>query len=256
MTHIDDGTLQAFLDDELAPRDRANAAEHLLGCPRCQAEKDELVRAHSVFSDAVAILDVEAPRRAAPVAGSGGSGGAPVPGKAARPRFSGGPFIKAASLILLLAAAASAAVPGSPVREWIVRAIEPAPVEEPAPVVEPAPAPAPAPAPVPAGVSLAADQRVDVILSGLEDAAIRLVETAGERVTVSALGARTDPSFRTAVGTLEVRDGVGGEIIVEWPASLMTARLVVDGELYAEKADGALRIHVPAEMVEGARIWP
>lgn len=248
MRHLDDGTLQAFLDDELRPKDRADAAEHLLGCPQCQDTKDELVRAHSVFSEAVSVLDVDAPVRTAPAAATSRTGVG----------FRGGAFVKAASLILLLAAAASAAVPGSPVREWIVRAVEPAPVEEPAPTVEPAPEPAPAPAvpAAPAGVSLAA-RPMDIVVTGLENATLRLVETDGESViTVSALGATTDPSFRTGAGTLEVRDGVGGEITVEWPASLETARLVVDGELYAEKAAGELVIHVPAETVEGARIWP
>ncbi|MGK7312442.1 MAG: anti-sigma factor family protein [Candidatus Longimicrobiales bacterium M2_2A_002] len=242
MNHLDDGTLQAFLDDELPPQERASAAEHLLACPQCQDTKDELVRAHSVFSEAVSVLDVDPPGRAAPAT------------RRAGPGRRGGPFVKAAILILLVAAAASAAVPGSPVREWIVRAVEPAPAEAPAPAVEPEPEPAPAP--VPARVSLAAGQPVAVLLTGMEGSTLRLVETEGERVTVSAVGAETDPSFRTATGTLEVHDGVGGEITVEWPTSLETARLVVNGELYAEKAAGALRIRVPAETVEGVHIWP
>ena len=246
MNHLNDGTLQAFLDDELPPQERASAAEHLLACPRCQDTKDELVRAHSVFSEAISVLDVDPPGRAAPVAATRGSGAG----------LRGGSFVKAAILILVVAAAASAAVPGSPVREWIVRAVEPAPVEAPAPTVEPAPAPEPTPAPVPAGVSLAAGQPVAVVLTGMQGSTLRLVETEGERVTVSTAGAETDPSFRTAAGTLEVHDGVGGEITVEWPTSLETARLVVNGELYAEKAAGQLRIRVPAETVEGVHIWP
>lgn len=245
MNHLDDGTLQAFLDDELPPQERASAAEHLLECPQCQGTKEDLVRAHSVFSDAVSVLDVDAPGRMTSVTAATGPG----------TRFGAGAFVRAASLILLVAAAASAAVPGSPVREWIVRAVEPAPVEEPVPVAEPAPDPVPAPAPAPAGVSLA-PRPVDVVLTGLEGSSIRLVETEGGRVTVSARGGETDPSFRTAAGRVEVRDGTGGEVTVEWPASLGTARLVVDGELYAEKVGGELRIHVPAETVEGARIWP
>ena len=244
MTHLDDGTLQAFLDDELPPKDRASAAEHLLGCPRCQAEKDGLVRAHSVFSEAVSVLDVDAPDRVAPAAAAAGTD---------RPGFRGGSLIKAASLVLLVAAAASAAVPGSPVREWLVRAVEPAPAEGPASTAEPASEPVPDPAP--AGVSLAGAQPVDVVLTGLDGSTVRLVETDGQRVTVAVLGAETDPVFRTATGRLEVRDGVGGEVTVEWPATLATARLLVDGEVYAEKADGQLRIRVPAERVEGARIW-
>lgn len=244
MKHLDDGTLQAFLDDELRPGDRADAAEHLLGCRRCQTAKDELVRAHSAFSEAVSLLDVD-PAGSAPAAAG------------RRISLGGAAFVKAASLVLLLSAAASAAVPGSPVREWIERTVRPEPAAEAAPRLEVetvAPAPAPLP-PAPAGVSLPARGAVDVVLSGLRGSTIRLVETDGRNVAVSTLGAETDPAFRTSAGRIEVRDGVGGEVTVEMPRSLRTGRLVVDGELYAECESGALRVHVPAETVGGARIW-
>lgn len=241
MNHLDDGTLQAFLDDELPPQERANAAEHLLSCRRCRTAKDELVRAHSVFSEAVSVLDVDAPARSAPVG----------PGR--RFRVSG-LVVKAASLTLLLAAAASAAVPGSPVRAWIARTVNPEPGAGEVPVMETV-EPAPAPAPVPAGVSLAATGDVQIVLTALEGSTVRLVETDGERVTVSTVGADTDPAFRTAPHRIEVRGAVGGEITVELPRSLETARLVVDGRVYAEKAAGELRVRVPAETVKGTRIW-
>ena len=237
-THLDDGTLQAFLDDELRPGDRADAAEHLLACRQCRAAKDDLAQAHAVFAEAVSVLDREAPSAAAPPA---------------RPKTGvAGSLVKAASLVLLVAAAASAAVPGSPVREWLVRTVEPTP-EAP---VEPASTPEPAAAPVPAGVSLPAAQPVDVVLQGLTDVTIRLVETEGGGVSVFAVGAESDPVFETAPGAIRARDGTGGRITVEWPASLTGARLLVDGELHAEKVDGELRVHVPAERVEGAIIWP
>ena len=245
MKHLDEGTLQAFLDDELGSEQRADAAEHLLGCPTCRAAKDELSRAHTVFSEAVSVLDVDAPSETAR-------------GNGRQVAALGGPFVKAASLTLLLAAAASAAVPGSPVRQWIVEVVESPPVEESAPEpVEPAPEPVaePVPQPVPAGVSVSAAGPVDVALADLEGTTVRLVETAGTRVTVSVLGAETDPVFEMAAGTIRVRDAVGGEVIVEWPASLVTGRLVVDGKLWAAKDESGLRIHVPAETVEGDRVW-
>ncbi|MDX1673915.1 MAG: zf-HC2 domain-containing protein [Longimicrobiales bacterium] len=244
-SHLDDGTLQAFLDDELPPGERADAAEHLLACRRCRTTKDELAQAHAAFSEAVSVLDVEAPAATAPPAGR-------------RPGVAGS-LIKAASLVLLVAAAASAAVPGSPVREWIVRAVEPTPeaVTEPAPAPTPTPTPEPAPAPIPVGVSLLSTQQpVDVVLRGLTDVRVRLLETGRSGVSVSAVGADSDPVFETSPGSIRVRDGVGGELTVEWSASLDTARLLVDGELYAEKVDGELRVHVPADRVEGAHIWP
>ena len=228
MSHLDDGTLQAFLDDELPTAERADAAEHLLGCERCRAAKDDLAQAHAAFAEAVAVLDVD-PGRPAPVSG---------------PRIRR-PVIRAAVLVLLLAAAASAAVPGSPVRTWILEREPEAPPAAPESEVEPAPTPA-----APAGVSVT-DSAVDIMVTGLEGVSLRLVETDGSRVTVTAAGGSSDPKFKT----IEVQDGVGGELTIEWPASLDRARLVVDGRVYAEKADGALRVHEPAEAVEGGRIW-
>lgn len=238
MKHLDDGTLQAFLDDELRPDERAEAAEHLLGCPRCRGAKDELAQAHAVFSEAVSVLDVEAPDRDPPAE-------IRKTGTAARS------FARAAGLVLLLAAAAAAAVPGSPVREWIRGTADEEPVEAPAPEAVP-----PDPASVtPVGVSLDAAQPVDVILTGLERTTVRLVKGTGEGVRVTAVGADTDPAFRTATGTIEVRDGVGGEIHVRWPTSLETARLVVNGELYAEQTGQELRVHVPAQAADGTGTW-
>lgn len=242
MNHLDDGTLQAFLDDELAPEERAGVAEHVLVCDDCRASKEELVQATATFSEKVAILDVAAPSVSQ----------APARGRSGLP---GGTFVKAASLTLLLAAAASAAVPGSPVRQWIDRAVEPETVRETTPVASEPELSPPAPAPLPAGVALVPTGPMEIVLTGLEGSTIRLVETDGPSVVVSAVGAAADPVFHTAPGTIGVRGGEGGEVTVELPRSMVSARLMVDGRLYAEKVAGQLEIHVPAETAEGVRIW-
>jgi anti-sigma factor RsiW len=240
MNHLEEGTLQAFLDDELKPRQRADVAEHLMGCRECRRVKEELVRARSVFSEAVSLLDVDAPGEAAPRRSLGAGGGA---------------FVKAAGLTLLLAAAASAAVPGSPVREWLVRTVQPEPAQE-APVLEAVqPAPEPARASLPAGVSLPASSPVDVVIDRPDGTTIRLVETEGANVAVSALGTERDPAFSTAAGRIEVRGAVGGEITVAVPPTNAPFRLVVDGEVYAARATGALTVGVRAETVDGALVW-
>lgn len=136
MTHLDEGTIQAFLDDELPSRERAAAAAHLVRCDACRRSHDELSRVAATFATGIAALDV-----APPVART--------PGLAAprRLRLLTPSLARAAGLVLLLAAAASAAVPGSPVRQWL--AGDPEPVPEPAateattgPAVRP-PSPAP-----------------------------------------------------------------------------------------------------------------
>jgi TonB family protein len=114
MTHREEGDIQAFLDDQLVGRERADVAEHLTTCAECRSVHDELRQAKALFSAQVRVLDVDPPRVRMP---------APV----AR-RWPGltGSLARAAVLILLLAAAAAAAavVPG-PVRDWVARALAP-----------------------------------------------------------------------------------------------------------------------------------
>lgn len=243
MKHLDDGTLQAFLDHELTSGERASAAEHILACDDCREVRDDLARANAVFAEAMAAVDVAAPERAAPTARDGGGLG-----------LGAGSLVKAAGLVLLVAAAASAAVPGSPVRQWITGAVEPAPVVEPTVrEIEPVEVDAPVDAP-PAGVSFAPGDDVEIVITGMEDATIRLVETDGRDVTVAARGATTDPTFSTGSGVIEIRGGVGGVLTIQLPRSLRSARLLVDGELYAEKEAGALHLRVPADS-DGAHVW-
>ena len=241
MNHLDDGTLQGFLDGELPSRERAAAAEHLMACEAYQAVRDELVQANAVVAEAMAVLDGAVPERSAP-----------MPAASGRRWLGSGSLLKAASLTLLLAAAASAAVPGSPVREWIVRAIAPEAPEATAPVAE---VPEAAPELMPMGVSMLPDGAVEVAVTDLDGATLRLVETDGESAGVSVLGAEVDPVFRTAPGRIEVRGGVGGVVTIELPRSLASARVVVDGEVYAVKEAGELRLEVPGETAAGAVVW-
>lgn len=247
MMHLDDGTLQAFLDDELPPEERAPVAEHLLACQRCNDGAEELTRANALFSRSISVLDV-APPATRPAGGT----------LRRRARVGTSSFVKAAGLVLAVAAAASAAVPGSPVREWVAQVV--APMERETGAVEAPPAPvaaAPAPAPVPAGVSISpAAGRMLVSLSGLRETVIRLGPAAGPQASISVLGAERDPVFQTSAGRVQVRDGLGGEVRVWLPLAVEGARLEVDGELYAEVRGGSLQLHVPGETVDGEISWP
>lgn len=241
MTHLDDGTLQSFLDDELPPGERAEAAEHLLACSRCRAAQEELLRAHALFSHSVAVLDVE-------------PAFSPTRRSGSRARRGTSSVVKAAGLILALAAAASAAVPGSPVRAWIESAIEPEAPAAPTPAPDRTPALAPTELPAPAGVSLSADGPVVVALVGVEGTAILLEASDGASASVSARGCVRDPVFRTGRDRIEVREAAGGQVRVRLPAR-SGARLEVNGRLYAEARQGALRVHVPGDTIDGAIVW-
>lgn len=245
MTHLEDGTLQAFLDDELPPVERARVAEHLLACERCNGSYEDLTQANALFSQSVSLLDV-APPSMRPAGGT------------LRRRAPAGTssLVKAAGLVLALAAGAAAAVPGSPVREWVSQLVasgepSPAPVEE-----ATAPGSVRAPASAPAGVSISpAAGRVLVSLSNLERTVVRLGAAAGTQASISVLAAERDPVFRAGAGRVEVRDGVGGEVRVWLPLTVDGARLEVDGKLYADVLDGALRLHVPADTADGEIVW-
>lgn len=117
MTHLDDGTLQAFLDDELAPDDRASVAEHLLACDRCQAAHEAVSRASALFTQSASVLDVAPATHVRARARRQGRRSEGHPSGRARARTSA--VMKAAVLVIAVAAAASAAVPGSPVHEWV-----------------------------------------------------------------------------------------------------------------------------------------
>lgn len=245
MTHLDEGTLQAFLDDELPVRDRAGAAEHLLACAWCRAAVDALKAANARLAEALAELDVPAPAAAPP--------------SVVRRRFGFGgvSLLRAAVLVLLVAAAASATVPGSPVREWIAEAVRAAPaaVDAPSPVPEVVRAPAAEAPSAPVGVALSEAREVEVLVSGLEDAAIRLLRSDAAGVSVSAAGAVRDPVFRIGTDRIEVIGGAGGELVVEVPRGARLVRLVVDGRRYAEVVRGTLHVLEPGEEDGEGVVW-
>lgn len=247
MAHLDDGALQAYLDGEITGRDRAATAEHLLTCGECRGRLDALKRANQRLTSALAALDVaapaEAPRRPLSARSRLGVGGWSV--------------VRAAVLVLVLAAAASASVPGSPVREWIAQVVRPAgPAAEMAPATPPeAPAPAPSPAVEPAGISVPGLRDMDVVVTGLEGATIRLVRSGAPGLSVSARGGERDPLFRMGTGRIEVVGGVGGELRIEMPGSGGGLRLFVDGRPYAQFADEVLRLSEPAEREGDDVVW-
>jgi TonB family protein len=113
MKHRAEGEIQAFLDDHLVGPERAAMAKHLVSCAECRTVHEELRRAKLLFSEKIGAVDLEPPR-------------ATMPAHAARtPAWGTGSLAKAAVLVLLLAGAASAVVPGSPVREWVGHLLAP-----------------------------------------------------------------------------------------------------------------------------------
>lgn len=237
MAHIEEGMLQAYLDDEVGARAEIDA--HLSACATCTAELNRLRTAAGVFSAAWQEADVPAPALPAFVAVRRG-----LPRTARLGERVRAPFARAAMFIVGFAAVASAAIPGSPVRAWIGSALRSVGVLETppatiAPVVSDTPASAGA---VNQGDDAAAlavepvDGRASVILTNVAaDANVRVRIVAGDRVLVQATGAAARARFRTGPGRIEMIGVGGGEVVVEMPANVTVARVEADGRVLFEK---------------------
>jgi hypothetical protein len=115
MEHPDKGLIQALLDREVVGTEADGLRAHLAACEPCRAASESLEEASRTAARALLHVDLEprlersrsrvlARRRAAPPRVAGHSISLP----------------KAASIALLLTGAAATALPGSPVRRWVV----------------------------------------------------------------------------------------------------------------------------------------
>ncbi|HYH79659.1 MAG TPA: zf-HC2 domain-containing protein [Longimicrobium sp.] len=243
--HLGEGTLQALLDGELAPPDRAAAEAHLGACPACAAELREMRTVNERAAGLLARTDVPAPVAQAQMA---------MRARRMRPARFGGmrqALLRAAVLVMGVAGVAAAAVPGSPVREWIAETILPRPKQAAAPTLRPAPAPAPAPAPeaAPAGVSIRPEKgSVRVVLTGASprlEIVARLVD--GDRAGVVARGpAAAGARFRTSPGRIEVLGARDGSVEVQLPRGADRASVEVNGRVYVAKQGESLVLLPPA----------
>ena len=226
--HPSEGELQAFLDGELPADERARVAAHLAECGDCRAELAQLRAAGEIFSAAVHRIDtvtaaaVTAAHTAVLHRAGSRRSGRPalqiLPPSGARAVAVRRAFLRAAVLVLLVAGAASAAVPGSPIRRFLVGlwhetthlfGVRPAAPPPPARIrVAPAPRPAPS---LPSGVSVLPENgRVSVVVQGAAPGLrvhVRVLDT--DRASVEADGPATSAHFRTGPGRIEVRARYG-----------------------------------------------
>lgn len=264
MTHVSEGTLQAFLDGELPDRERAEVMRHLAGCADCAAELEVLRAAACDLSAALGWLDTPAPTATAlasvrqvssiPRIGPRFGFSDRAAGVAASTRRA---LVRAAMLVLGLAAAASAAIPGSPIRDWLMDtwqrvagddtvAVPTAPAMDPA--VAPA-APATASAERMAGISiLPRDGEIRIVLESPAHSSpiyVRLID--GSTASVFTNGDPGAASFRTAPGRITVANAGPEGVRVDLPRGAAAALLTVDGHAFAVKDADSLRAIAPAE---------
>jgi len=244
--HLGEGTLQALLDGALPPDERPAAEAHLAACGECAAAARELRGLNERASALLATGDVPAPVAQAQMSLR--------TRRATRDRWTGArqALLRAAILVLGLAGVAAAAVPGSPVREWIQQNVLPQrkPVRQ--PTVRQATQPPARQEASPAsasGVSIRPDAGgVRVVLTG---ASPRLRVTArlvdADRAGVLARGrAAQGARFRTAPGRIEVVNAGAGEIEIDIPRAAAEATVEVNGRVYVAKDGDSLRVLAPA----------
>lgn len=243
MMHLDEGRLQAYLDSELQLDDRRRVDRHLAACDACREALSGLRSLSSHFAGAVARLDY-APRSRQHAIG--------WPRTRAL-RDARRVLPRAAALLLFTGAAASAAIPGSPMRGWLSELAEPAPPSiEAAATHEPeAVTPTAADTPVEAGVSVeTADGAVRIVLREAgEDVSVRASFVAGSRAGVYAADAGDSIRFQTGAGRIEVVNAQGA-LRIELPLDAATATVVVNGREVLKKQDG--RLDVPLRSAGGA----
>ncbi len=241
MKHLDEGTLQALADGELAGGERRAAEAHLAGCGACAAELAALRADHATLGAALARADVAPPTAAAQMSLRRRRAAAQWAAEGRRA------LLRAAMLVVALGGVAFAAVPGSPLRGWIAGGKPPAPARPEVPALKPRTAPAPgAPAPA-AGVSILPDGgAVRVVLNGAaRGLVVRTRLTSSELVEVSATGAAAGARFRTAPGRIEVLGAGAGEIRIALPRGADAAVVEVDGRVYVAKEGAELRVTPP-----------
>lgn len=233
LQHVDEGELQSLIDGELdAPAaDRVEA--HLTECGACRAEVDSLQQASMALSGALRELD--RPAVAVP----------PFRAPAARPAAMAGGWgalPRAAVLVLGLAGAASAAIPGSPVRAWVESLAGERAAETPAAVAE-GPGPERAIAGPEAGVSVAPEAgTVRVVLNDVAaDVLVTAVLTDGPRAGVYATGAAAEARFTTGRGRIDAVGAASGTLRVEIPRDAVSATVIVNGRTYVVKDGDRLR---------------
>jgi hypothetical protein len=224
MTHIEDGILRAYLDEELDPERERGAATHLATCHACATRLAYVQRMGAIVGRRLAMLDAPAPVRAAwprvkrRLADEGRRGRS-------------APIARAAGLVLLLGGGAAAALlPGSPLRRADV---------------------ADAPA-APSGLTAEAPAQAGVRPQSGRDRVRFVVEApAGTEVVVelvpetSGIFAHPGSSFSSAGE--EIRAVVSeGPIRVEMSTRLVDARLEINGRDVLGVRNGRV-VHAPAD---------
>ncbi len=234
MDHLTDGRLQAYLDAELPGGEAAEVAEHLMACTDCRVRLGELRLAGEAFRRALSDLDEGfdlGDRLASTVATASRS-------RTPRP-FSGftgsGALWRAAVLVLAVAGAAAAVVPGSPLRELIDRLVSSGSETQRVETVAPATQRGLEPTPAIGSITVTpVDGQVAVHVRRFADGStVRVRFGPDPSVRAKLLSGLSGARFSVGPGTLFVignGSAIAGDILIELPRGLQFATVDVDGK--------------------------
>jgi anti-sigma factor RsiW len=223
--HPNDATLLALIHGELDDEAAATVQAHVADCAVCQATEAGLRRVDIEITGLLRALDHPAPTLSPPAA-------------RARPRFRHTAL--AASLALLLAGAAAAAVPGTALNRWIRSRLDGAPPTAPR-AASPLPAPAGSvPAQAAAGIEIPAPRTLIVSFAAPETDGMLTVTVAD----------RADATFQAYGGEVAYQVGDGRIAVdnrrparrytLEVPAALGRLTVLVAGRRAFDSGDHAL----------------
>lgn len=247
MGHPDSGLLQALVDGELGQEELDGLRSHAEACPKCRSELEALEGASAATGAALEILDVEPDLAATRLRVLDRRGRR----SSRRPLFGSWTLPRAASIALLLTGATVSALPGSPVRRWIVQGwqaiTQPSDTGLSVSTPETVPddpttlSPGQDAAQSGAGIALS-DEGVEIWIHGLSSQAdLRVQWTDGEEAWVYA-GEGT--RFTSTDGRLEAFDPPG-LVRVEIPLRASRVVLGLDGSVLLRKSGGELEILGP-----------
>jgi anti-sigma factor RsiW len=241
--HVDEGRLQAWLDDELRGEAAARVARHLERCVACRDQAQALRTLERQVTAGLRPLDgpVDPEARWKIRQRRGARKEASAAGALRRRRWSRRRSVAAAAVLVLVAGGA-AALPGSPIRSWIAESMREAPTPEVhTTLAEGEPV---------SGVAVGLrDGRVEVVFHGPRPAAEVEVRVGGvDRVEVQApAGTR----YSTAPGRVEadLGEAAGGTLLILIPGSAREVSLAVGRRPIMTWSGGTFRLEegVPAE---------
>ncbi|MDX1567431.1 MAG: zf-HC2 domain-containing protein [Longimicrobiales bacterium] len=235
--HPTTGELRAFLDDELSPERSSTIGDHLAGCASCRSLRRRLQDEESVVREAMAqmIAEPDLSRARREIRRRTTLGGRGTPRRSE--------LLRTAAVLFLLLGGITAALPGSPVRAWLLDLWDGESIAPRTPAaVDAAPGETPGRQGPDSGEGAAvridpSEGAVRIELSGVrEGTRVRVRFVEGGRAGVSASGAG---AFRTGAGYLGVRDP-GDTVTVEVPRGVSVAEIRSDERILLRKTGDSL----------------